>query len=78
MRLRITLTFAAVGVMLISGCCLRFSDQASNAQFNVGDTITTSRTNIAHEQFQYGNGNWTSSGSAIVDTRQYSHGSGKT
>jgi len=77
MRLRITLIIAAAGVMFISGCCLRFSDQASDAVFNVGDTITTSGTDIAVEQFQYADGTWTSAGSARVDTSQYSGGSGK-
>ena len=77
MRLRITLIFAVAGAMSVSGCCLSFSDQAAGTVFHVGDTITTSGTNIAVEQFQYGGGTWTSNGSARVDTQQYSGGSGK-
>ncbi len=77
MRLRIALIFAVAGAMLISGCCVRFTDQAAGTVFHVGDTITTSGTDIAVDQFQYGNNNWTSDGSARVDTNQYSGGSGK-
>ncbi|MGV7223660.1 MAG: hypothetical protein ACQ9MH_19295 [Nitrospinales bacterium] len=76
MRSRITLIFVAVVVIFTSGCCLRFTDQAPSATYNVGDVITTSRTNIAVEKFQWGNGNWTTSGKARIDTRNYSKGSG--
>ncbi len=77
MKSRITLIFVAVLVTFVPGCrCLSFSDLTPGATYNVGDTITTSGTDIAVEQFQWGGGTWTSSGSAKVDTRNYSHGSG--
>lgn len=76
MRSITTLIFATVVVTFIPGCCLRFSDQTPGATYNVGDIITTSSTDIAVEQFEWGDGNWTSSGSANVDTRNYSQGSG--
>ena len=77
MRTNILLIFAAAAVIFFSGCCLRFSDLTAGATYNVGDTITTSGTDIKVEQFQWGNNNWTSSGRAEVDTRNYSLGSGK-
>ena len=73
----ITFLFAIVLVAFLSGCCLRYSDLTPGATYNVGDMITTSGTNIMVEQFQWANGNWTSSGSAKVDTRNYAQGSGK-
>jgi len=77
MKSKNTLIFVAVLVTFIPGCCcLRFSDLTPGATYNVGDMITTSGTDIAVEQFQWGDGNWTSSGSAKVDTRNYSKGSG--
>ena len=76
MKPKITLIFVAVLVTVISGCCVRFSDQTPGATYNVGDMITASGTDIAVEQFEWGDGNWTSSGSANVDTRNYSQGSG--
>jgi hypothetical protein len=76
MKARITLLFVAVATMLASGCCLRFTDQTPNTTFHVGDIIKTSGTNIVVEKFQWGNGNWTTSGKAVVDTRNYSTGSG--
>lgn len=76
MQARITLLFVAVAAMLAFGCCLRFTDQTPNTTFHVGDTITTSGTKIVVEKFQWGNGNWTTSGSAKVDMRHYSGGAG--
>lgn len=77
MKAKITLLFVAVAVMFASGCCLKFTDQTPNTTFHVGDSINTSGTNIVVEKFQWGNGNWTTSGYAKVDTRNYSKGSGK-
>ena len=77
MRGMIKFMFAIVLVAFISGCCLRYSDLTPGTTYNVGDTITTSGTNIVVERFQWANGNWTSSGSAKVDTRNYAQGSGK-
>lgn len=76
MRSRSTLIFVIVLVTAISGCCLRFSDLTPNATYNVGDIITASGTDIAVEQFDWGDGNWTSTGSANVSTSNYSQGSG--
>jgi hypothetical protein len=74
---KIILIFVTASVTLFSGCCLRFSDLPADATYNVGDTITTSGTDIKVEQFQWAGGSWTSSGRAKVDTRNYSRGSGK-
>ena len=76
MRSMVTFMFATMLVAFLSGCCLRFSDLTPEATYDVGDMITTSGTNIVVKQFQWTNGNWTSSGSAKVDTRNYAHGSG--
>ncbi len=77
MRTKIILIFAVAAVTFFSGCCLRFTDLTAGTRYNVGDTITTSRTDIQVEQFQWGNDVWTSDGRAEVDTRNYSRGSGK-
>ena len=77
MKTRITLIFVAALVTFISGCCcVRFEDQSPGTRYNVGDTITTSGKDILVERFQYGDGVWTTSGTAEVDTRSYAHGSG--
>ena len=76
MRSMIAVVFTIALVVFLSGCCLRFSDLTPGATYDVGDTITTSGTDIVVEQFQWANGNWTSSGLAKVDTRNYAHGSG--
>ena len=51
-------------------------DQINGAAFNVGDVMTTSGVNIEVERFQYGNGNWNTSGKANIDNRNYAQGSG--
>jgi hypothetical protein len=60
----------------MAGCCINFSEQTSGTDFNVGDVITSCDTDILVEQFQWGNGTWTSDGTARVDDRNYAKGSG--
>ena len=77
MKTRIVLIFATVSATFISGCCcVFFEDQTPGTRYHVGDVITSTGREIAVEQFQWGNGNWTSSGFAKVDTMNYSKGSG--
>ena len=75
----------SIGIFLVAGCCLKFSDQVANTRYHVGDTISTQLSstginggvvNVKVEKFQWGNGNWTTSGSARVDTRNYAAGGG--
>lgn len=75
MKLKISL-LSIIASIFISGCCLNFSDQVTGTTYQVGDVITTSGKDIEVKQFQWGNGNWTSSGSAYIDNRNYSRGSG--
>jgi hypothetical protein len=65
-------------ILLLTGCatCLDLEDQTMGTQFSVGDTISTSDTNIKVEQFQYSSGVWTSSERAQIDNRNYARGSG--
>jgi hypothetical protein len=77
MRSEITLMLSTLAVAFVSGCCVTFSDQTPHTEYHVGDVITSSGTDLAVEKFQYAGGAWTSSGSAMVDTSNYSHGSGK-
>ena len=65
-------------ITLLTGCatCLDLEDQTMGTQLIVGDTISTSGTNIKIEQFQYANSAWTSSGRAQIDNRNYARGSG--
>ena len=76
MKSKIMLMFAVVFVVFLTGCCIKFSDLTPEATYHVGDTITACGTNIVVEKFQRGDGNWTSSGSARVDTRNYAQGTG--
>ena len=76
MRSVVIFMLATVVALFLFGCCFRYSDLTPGATYNVGDTITTSGTDIVVEQFQWASGSWTSSGSAEVDTRNYAHGSG--
>lgn len=66
--------------ILIPGCsnttCVNFSNQTQDTRFNVGDIITASGINIDVEEFQWGNGTWTSSGYAKISTQNYAPGSG--
>jgi hypothetical protein len=77
MATRIRRSLVAGMLIGTAGCCLRFSDLPAGASYAVGDTITTSRTQIAVEKFEYGNGQWTENGRAQVDTRGYAKGSGQ-
>ncbi|UCF05885.1 MAG: hypothetical protein JSV33_02280, partial [bacterium] len=63
-------------VTFLSGCCIKFSDVEADATYNVGDTITTSGTDILVERFQYGDNEWTDGGSARVGTQRLARGSG--
>jgi hypothetical protein len=76
MRSLIVLLTVVALLSLSSGCCLKFSDLTPGTTYNVGDTITTSRTNIVVERFQWSGGAWTSNGRAGVDNRQYAQGTG--
>jgi hypothetical protein len=68
----------AVGLlMVIAGCCLKFSNLPAGATYKVGDSITTSGTSISVEKFQWSGGDWTEDGSARIDTRGYAKGSGQ-
>ena len=62
-------------VLFLAGCCAKFDDLSANARYNVGDTFTTSNTEIKVEKFQYGNGQWSSDGYAEVDQNNYAQGS---
>lgn len=57
--------------------CIHFEDQTMPTTFNVGDAVLTSGIRIRVEQFQWGNGTWSSSGHAMIDNRQNARGSGK-
>lgn len=76
MRFSATFILIALLSLLLAGCCLKFSDLNAGASYSVGETITTSGKNIVVERFQWGDGVWTSSGTARVDTRNYAGGSG--
>jgi hypothetical protein len=76
MRSIMLLTVTIIAVMLLSGCCVKFSNLTPGDTYNVGDTITTSQADIIVEQFQWSNGTWTTSGTAKVDDRNYGQGSG--
>jgi hypothetical protein len=76
MRSPMTLILAITAIIFLSGCCVKFSNLTPGDTYNVGDTITTSQADIIVEQFQWSNGNWTTSGSAKVDDRNYGQGSG--
>lgn len=69
--------FIAIMVFSFYGCCKRFSDLTPATRYKVGDVIKTSKSEIVVEKFQWNSGTWVTSGEAIVDTRTYSHGSGK-
>jgi len=71
-------------VYLVTGCtslpptnqtgdqvCLQFEDQTSGAQYNFGQVLTTSGTQISVEQ-----DSWTSNGQLRIDNRGYARGSG--
>lgn len=53
-----------------------FSDLSPGASYYIGDTITSEGIDIIVEPFCWGNGEWTSNGTARVDDRYYSGGSG--
>ena len=72
MRIFITVIFS----ILFTGCCIKFTNQTAGSDFNVGTIISSCDTDIMVEQFQWGNGTWTSSGTARVDDRNYAKGSG--
>jgi hypothetical protein len=76
MRLPIGGIVAAVTLVGLSGCCLKMSDLQAGASYSVGEILTTSGTDILVERFQWGSGEWTESGAAVVDTRHYAQGSG--
>jgi hypothetical protein len=63
-------------VALISGCCVTFTDQTPQMEYGVGDVITSSGIEIAVEKFQRADGTWSTDGKVVVDTRNYSKGSG--
>ena len=73
---KITLMLSTLVVAAVSGCCVTFSDQTPQTEFNVGDVIVSSKTDIVVEKFQWTDGTWYSDGKAVVDTRNYSKGSG--
>ncbi len=72
----ISILIFPIVIIVFTGCCLRFNTQTPNTRFNVGDVILTSCVNVSVEEFQWATGNWTSTGHAIVDTRNYAQGSG--
>lgn len=65
-----------VFLAFISGCCLRLNDLSAGTSYPVGASIATSNKSIIVEKFQWGNGNWTANGEAVVDDRNYPQGSG--
>ncbi len=72
MRVFVAIIFS----IIITGCCIRFSNQTAGTEFNVGAVIASCDTDILVEQFQWGNGTWTSSGTAQIDNHNYAKGSG--
>ncbi len=72
---------AAVGLIaaasMITSCatCIDFENQIPGTRYNVGETIADPDTDIKVEQFQWANGDWTSTGHARVDKRFYPPGS---
>ncbi len=71
---------AAVGLIatasMISSCatCIDFESQIPGTRYNVGETISEPEADIKVEQFQGANGNWTSTGHAKVDKRNFPQG----
>lgn len=68
---------AALLIVLVSGCCVKFEDVAPGTQYPVGQTFYTSGTNITVEQFQWTNGTWTTSGKARIDATNHAKGTGR-
>ena len=70
-----TLLLTAVIATVLSGCCLKFNDLAPGTTYPVGSTISTGGKTVAVEQFQWGNGTWTTTGHAKVDSSNFAGGS---
>jgi hypothetical protein len=76
MKLHINALSLFLPLTLLFGCCYSFSDMTPGNKYNVGQVISTSEFDIQLKEFQWENNNWTSSGYAEVDTRNYAQGSG--
>lgn len=76
MTFKTKICIAVTSIMLISGCCAKFNDVADGTRYNVGQTFTSSNIDVKVEQFQWGNGNWTSQGYVEGDATNYAMGTG--
>ena len=76
MRSMMIMILTGIAIVILSGCCVKFSNLTAGNTYSVGDTITTSEADISVEQFQWPNGTWTTTGRAKVDDRNYAQGSG--
>jgi hypothetical protein len=70
------LLFFVLCIVFLSGCCVKFEDVAPGTSFTVGQTFYTSGTNVAVEKYQRKDGAWDDTGSAKIDNRGFSKGSG--
>lgn len=67
---------AAVVLVLVSGCnTIKFSNLTPGTRYEVGDVFISDGIDIVVEPFSWGS-QWTYSGTARVDDRHYSGGSG--
>lgn len=55
--------------------CIQFDDVATGTRYNVGDSFSSSGTQVTVKDFQWGNGGGTSDGFAEVDSQGRSGGS---
>lgn len=77
MRAMSKIMLAALLIVLVSGCCVKFEDVAPGTQYPVGQTFYTSGTNITVEQFQWANNIWTTDGKARIDATNHARGTGR-
>ncbi len=68
---------ALAAVIILTGCCMKFNDLPSTAEYSVGDTLTTSGKAIVVEAFQRADGTLDTGGTARVDSQTHAQGSGR-
>jgi hypothetical protein len=65
-----------VVILILSGCnTIKFNNLTPGTRYEVGDVFTSDKIDIVVEPFSWGS-QWTYDGTARVDDRQYSGGSG--
>jgi hypothetical protein len=75
MRKIFRILFVTALVVILNGCCMKFSDLISGRIYRVGDSIVTSNRHIDVEKFMISD-EWYNNGEARVDSRPYTPGSG--